>query len=69
MKKILLFIILMLLIVSIEYLPDCFAQDYTTWNLPEGAIKRLGKGAIRDLQFNPDGSHLAVAKFHRYLAL
>ena len=61
MKKTLLSIFLMLFIVSIGYLPICFAQDYTTWALPEGATKRLGKGSIRDLQFNPVGSCLAVA--------
>ena len=37
------------------------AQDYTRWNLPEGAKVRLGKGIIRDVQFFPDGTRLAVA--------
>ena len=61
MKKTLLFIFLILLIVSIVYLPICFARDYTTWGLPEGAKVRLGKGRIRDIQFNPDSSQIAVA--------
>ena len=26
------------------YLPTSHAQDYTQWNLPEGAKARLGKG-------------------------
>ena len=38
-----------------------FTQDYTQWNLPKGARARLGKGAINDIQFSPDGTRLAVA--------
>ena len=34
--------------------------DVTTWELPEGAIGRLGKGGLRDVGFSPDGSYLAV---------
>ena len=37
------------------------AQDYTQWHLPEGAIARLGKGKINDVEFSPDGNQLAVA--------
>ena len=35
--------------------------DVTTWELPEGAISRLGKGWRRDVGFSPDGSYLAVS--------
>ncbi len=35
--------------------------DYTRWNLPEGAKRRLGKGILNDMQLSPDGSHLAIA--------
>ena len=35
---------------------SAFAQ----WNLPEGAIARLGKGYIRDKAFSPDGELLAM---------
>lgn len=35
--------------------------DVTSWELPEGAIGRLGKGELRDVGFSPDGSYLAVA--------
>ncbi len=31
-------------------------------NLPEGAKVRLGKDAINDIQFSPDGTRLAVAR-------
>ena len=41
------------------------AQDYPRWNLPEGALARLGKGGIgggdRAVTFSPDGTRLAVA--------
>ena len=36
-------------------------QDYTKWNLPEGAKARLIPGVINDIQFSPDGTQLAVA--------
>ncbi len=35
--------------------------DYTRWNLPEGAKRRLGKGIINDMQFSPDAKRLAIA--------
>ena len=35
--------------------------DVTTWELPEGAIARLGQGGLRDAGFSPDGSYLALA--------
>lgn len=34
--------------------------DVTTWELPDGAIGRLGQGELRDVGFSPDGSYLAV---------
>ena len=41
------------------------AEEYPTWNLPEGATVRLGRGSVsrRDgaLAFSPDGRFLAVA--------
>ena len=55
-----LFFILTLLIISSVYLPIGVAQDYTTWNLPEGAKARLGKGSIGKITYSPDGSLLAV---------
>ena len=40
-------------------------QDYRKWELPDGAIRRLGKGVLggsdRAIAFSPDGKHLAVA--------
>ena len=56
-----LFFILTLLIISTTLLPIGFAQDSTTWNLPEGAKARLGKGSINEIAYSPDGALLAVA--------
>ena len=35
--------------------------DVTTWELPEGAIGRLGQGLPLDVEFSPDGSYFTVA--------
>ncbi|MCG9128766.1 WD40 repeat domain-containing protein [Candidatus Poribacteria bacterium] len=35
--------------------------DVTTWELPDGAIARLGQGIIADLAFSSDNASLAVA--------
>lgn len=35
--------------------------DYTKWNLPEGAKRRLGKGVLSDMKVSPDGSRVAIA--------
>ena len=47
--------------MAFALVPIGFAQDYTQWNLPEGAIARLGKGGINEIAYSPDGSRLAVA--------
>ena len=55
------FLILTILFASILFHANVSAQDYTQWNLPEGAKARLGKGTITgDIQYSPDGSLLAV---------
>ena len=45
--------------------PATSHQDIRTWELPHGAIARLGKGVLggsdRSIAFSPDGKHLAVA--------
>lgn len=40
---------------------NSFAEDFTQWNLPEGATTRLGKGKINEITFSPDGTKFAVA--------
>ena len=50
-----------LLFLSALCLPFSIAQDFPQWGLPEGAKARLGKGIIREIQYSPDGTRLAVA--------
>ncbi|MYC74823.1 WD40 repeat domain-containing protein [Candidatus Poribacteria bacterium] len=54
------FLIYLLLVISIYCFPT-IAQDATRFSLPEGAIARLGKGTLGEIQFSPDGSRLAVS--------
>ena len=42
-------------------LPHSDAVDTSKWKLPEGAKARLGKGAINEIVYSPDGTRLAVA--------
>ncbi|MCE2399898.1 hypothetical protein J4G08_03315 [Candidatus Poribacteria bacterium] len=43
------------------FLPNVFAQDYTTLSLPDGAIARLSKGEITgNIAFSPDGNTIAT---------
>ena len=60
MKKIYLSVAVYLLMANL-FLPNTFAQDYTQWHLPVGARARLGKGWVRDIEFSPYGTQLAVA--------
>ena len=59
-KTVLSIIGVLLLLLQIGML-NLSAQEYTQWELPDGAIARLGKGRINDMQYSPDGSILAVA--------
>ena len=65
MKSTLTFISIVLFISTL-FLPYGFAQDYTRWELPEGAKLRLGKGKLNNTvgrstyQFSPDSNQLAV---------
>lgn len=60
--KLLFSIVLTGLLIAAVHLPITFAEDYTTWGLPEGAKARLGKGRITgDIVYSPDGARLAVA--------
>ena len=61
MIKRLLFLKFGLLLVSMLFLQNSVAQDYTRWGLPEGAKARLGKGTVNEIQYSPDGTRLAVA--------
>ena len=35
--------------------------DVTTWELPEGAISRLGQGVLHGVEYSSDGRYLAIA--------
>ena len=59
MKNIKLSILALLLIFPL-FLVNVFAEDYTRWDLPEGAISRLGKGSVENLMFSPDSTRLIV---------
>ena len=54
-------LLLMVFFVILTSTLNTSAQDYTQWELPEGAKARLGKGEIYDIQYSPDGTRLAVA--------
>ena len=61
MKRTLFTTLLILFFASTVYLPLVYAQDYQTWELPDGAKRRLGKGVIHEIAYSPDGTRLAVA--------
>ena len=56
------FSILSLLFFFLQFgILNIYAQDYSQWEIPDGAIARIGKGRINDMEYSPDGSILAVA--------
>ena len=40
---------------------NSLAEEYTRWHLPDNAKVRLGKGAIHEVEYSPEGTRLAVA--------
>ena len=44
-----------------ETVGNNLTQDAMQWHLPEDAKARLGKGAIREMRYSPDGKLLVVA--------
>ena len=50
-----------LLMFAALFLPNTFAEDYTQWGLPEGAVARIGKGSIRVIRFSPDLARIAIS--------
>ena len=49
-----------LLMFLVLFLPHASPQDYTQWDLPGGAVGRIGKGWVDDILYSPDGTRLAV---------
>lgn len=54
------FLIFTAITVSVCSFPST-AQDSSQIGLPEGAIVRIGKGALGEVHFSPDGSQLAIS--------
>ena len=52
--------ITVLLLIHALFLRNVIAQDYTQWNLPEGAKARLGKGWIKSISFSPDETQIRI---------
>ena len=46
---------------GVKSMRNNLVQEPTQWNLPETAKTRLGRGKIREIQYSPDGTILAVA--------
>lgn len=47
--------------VPLAFVLRNLSEDKTRLGLPEGAELRLGKGEVKDFEFSPDGTRLAVA--------
>lgn len=58
--KVLQFNILSLFLISILFLHNGIAQNYHQWDLPDGAISRIGKGTVRNIIFSHDNKRLIV---------
>ena len=54
-------LLIAIFLIHIPFLSNMAANDYTQWNLPEGAKARLGKGWINSISFSQDGTRIAVA--------
>lgn len=59
MKHIPIFLLGLILILIIGL------QDTSQARLPDGAIARLGKGAVNGITYSPDGTQLVVASCRR----
>ncbi len=56
-----LFLILVVLFTMLTFIPNTFAQNSPHWHLPEGAVLRLGKSVIYNIEYSPDGTRFAVS--------
>ncbi len=53
-------LIIPLFVISAIFLPNVLAQEYSRWDLPEGAKLRIGKGVVENMTYSPDGNRLIV---------
>ncbi|MCG9126872.1 T9SS type A sorting domain-containing protein [Candidatus Poribacteria bacterium] len=58
--KVLQLYILSLLLISILFPLSTNAKNYHQWDLPDGAISRIGKGTVQKITFSHDGKRLIV---------
>ena len=61
MKTTLIWTLILFTLSLFMVLPHAAAVNPTKLGLPEGTVARLGMGKINDIQYSPDGKHLAVA--------
>ena len=61
MKKLLFLNIFSLILLTTYYHSNVSAENHTRWDLPDGAIARIGKGEIGAIKYSPNGTQLAVA--------
>ena len=53
--------LIVLILAMIQFLPIGFAQEYSKWELPEGAIARIGKGdTAGKIIFSPDSRIIII---------
>ena len=50
-----------LLLASVPFVQGSHAENYTSWELPEGVLVRLDKGNIYEVAYSPDGTRLAIS--------
>ena len=62
-------LVIAIFLIHIPFLSNMAANDYTQWNLPEGAKARLGKGWINSISFFARWKPNCSSKFCRYLDL
>ena len=60
LKKVSIFIFFSMLVLT-SFATNVFAQRPSQFDLPRGAVARLGKGWIKDIRFSPNSRELAVA--------
>ena len=57
------FLMVAFILLTLTFLQNSLAQDYTRLNLPEGAKAILSKGHINDVAYSPDDTRIAVATY------
>ena len=69
MKMLLILNIFSLILLTTYYHSNVSADNYSRWDLPDGAMARIGKGEIGAIKYSPDGTQLRGRHYHRYMAI